>query len=160
MSLKTDYAASEWDVLLKAPMFAGWAVIAASPNGPIGMIKEAGAMGGVARDAVKQAPDNSLLKALVTDMGSFGEMMQRREKVEVDGIKARALDLCKQALAIVNAKGTPDEAKGYKQWLLSVGQKVAEASKEGGFLGFGGVQVSENEALVVKELAAAIGASA
>jgi len=38
-----------------------------------------------------------------------------------------------------------------------VSQKVAEAAKEGGFLGFGGTQVSEQEAATIKELSTALG---
>jgi hypothetical protein len=37
---------------------------------------------------------------------------------------------------------------------------VAEASKEGGFLGFGGVQVSEAEKATLAEIAAALGTRA
>jgi hypothetical protein len=37
---------------------------------------------------------------------------------------------------------------------------VAEASKEGGFLGFGGVQVSEAEKATLAEIATALGTSA
>jgi pimeloyl-ACP methyl ester carboxylesterase len=36
-------------------------------------------------------------------------------------------------------------AARYKAWLLQVADNVAEASKEGGFLGFGGVDVSDAE---------------
>ena len=32
-----------------------------------------------------------------------------------------------------------------KRWLLGIAQRTAEAAKEGGFLGFGGAQVSETE---------------
>jgi hypothetical protein len=38
-----------------------------------------------------------------------------------------------------------------------VAQKVSEAAKEGGFLGFGGTQVSEQEAATLKELSVALG---
>ena len=48
--------------------------------------------------------------------------------------------------ALIDKKAKPDEAQGFKQWLVAVTQKVAEAAKEGGFLGFGGTQVSEQEA--------------
>jgi hypothetical protein len=34
---------------------------------------------------------------------------------------------------------------------------VAEAAKEGGFLGFGGAQVSDKEAAAIKELSTALG---
>ena len=41
--------------------------------------------------------------------------------------------------------------------VVSVAQKVSEAAKEGGFLGFGGTQVSEQEAATIKELSTALG---
>ena len=55
---------------------------------------------------------------------------------------------------------SPAEADEYKQWLTSLAQKTAEASKEGGFLGIGGVQVSKEENAAVNELSTALGLSA
>ena len=57
-------------------------------------------------------------------------------------------------------KAKPDEAQGFNQWLVAVAQKVAEAAKEGGFLGFGGTQVSEQEAATIKDLSTTLGAKA
>jgi hypothetical protein len=48
----------------------------------------------------------------------------------------------------------------YKRWLLSLAQKTAEASKEGGFLGVGGTLVSDEETHAVDNLASALGMSA
>src|SRR4051812_35549895 len=39
----------------------------------------------------------------------------------------------------------PQEAMAFKRWLREVAQKAAEAANEGGFLGFGGVAVSDAE---------------
>ena len=47
------------------------------------------------------------------------------------------------ALSILGAKGTPEEVAAFRQWLYGIAEKVAKAAKEGGFLGFGGTQVSE-----------------
>ena len=61
--------------------------------------------------------------------------------------KARAA--CMQALkdldALLAGKTTPNEALGFKQWLQGISQSVAQASNEGGFLGFGGEKVSAAE---------------
>ena len=38
-----------------------------------------------------------------------------------------------------------DDAAGFKAWLRDISQRVAEASKEGSFLGVGGVQVGDAE---------------
>ena len=40
MSTKADYTKEEWDLLVKSPVMAAMAVIAASPSGPIGVVKE------------------------------------------------------------------------------------------------------------------------
>jgi hypothetical protein len=50
------------------------------------------------------------------------------------------------------------EAQAFKGWLVSIGQKVAEAAKEGGFLGFGGTRVSEQETSALKALSSVLGA--
>jgi hypothetical protein len=63
----------------------------------------------------------------------------------------------RQVAALIDKKAKPDEAQGFKQWLVAVTQKVAEAAKEGGFLGFGGTQVSEQEGATIKEVSAALG---
>ena len=44
--------------------------------------------------------------------------------------------------SILNAKA-PQDAAGFKAWLQTMSKNVAEASSEGGFLGIGGVQVSD-----------------
>jgi hypothetical protein len=41
--------------------------------------------------------------------------------------------------------------------LNGLASKVAEASKEGGFLGFGGVQVSDAEKAALAEISSALG---
>ena len=63
----------------------------------------------------------------------------------------------RQVAVLIDKKVKLDEAQGFKQWLVAVTQKVAEAAKEGGFLGFGGTQVSEQEAATIKELSTALG---
>jgi hypothetical protein len=39
----------------------------------------------------------------------------------------------------------PEDAPAFKAWLQAIAQRVAEAAKEGGFMGFGGVRVSDAE---------------
>ena len=36
MSTKADYTQEEWEMLVKSPLMAAMAVVAASPSGPIG----------------------------------------------------------------------------------------------------------------------------
>ncbi len=46
---------------------------------------------------------------------------------------------------------------GFKVWLQHVAQKSAEAGSEGGFLGFGGVAVSDAEKATLGEITEALG---
>jgi hypothetical protein len=61
--------------------------------------------------------------------------------------------------AIVSSKATAEESAAFRQWLLATAQAAADAAKEGGFLGFGAVQVSEGEQSMLDQLRAAIGAA-
>ena len=59
------------------------------------------------------------------------------------------------ALLATNADAS--EAAEYKAWVLSIGQAVANAAKEGGFLGFGGESVSDDEEEILARITAAVG---
>ena len=71
----------------------------------------------------------------------------------------RSLDNLREVSAILAAKA-PGDAPAFKAWLSSISQKVAEASSEGGFLGIGGVQVSDAEKATLGDIAKALGTSA
>ena len=43
-----------------------------------------------------------------------------------------------------------------RNWLQGISQHTAEAAKEGGFLGFGGVQVSDAEKATLGEISSAL----
>jgi hypothetical protein len=57
---------------------------------------------------------------------------------------------------VVDAKA-PDDSAAFKDWLRQISQHVAEAAKEGGFLGIGGVLVSDAEKATLAEISSALG---
>ena len=71
----------------------------------------------------------------------------------------RSLASLREVSKILDAKA-PDDAAGFKAWLRGISQKVAEASAEGGFLGVGGVQVSDAEKATLADISKALGTSA
>jgi hypothetical protein len=106
---------------------------------------------------------NETVKALVEDLKAQGfgarpELpdLPKRDLAEARKVMAEHID---QAAAAIAAK-SPEEAREFKQWLMAAANKVAEASKEGGFLGFGGTLVSEDEKKAIGELAARLGVQA
>jgi len=69
----------------------------------------------------------------------------------------RVLDTIPADVArLVDAKGGTD-AMGFKQFLGSVAQRTAEASKEGGLLGIGGTRVSDEETRTLGDVKGALG---
>jgi hypothetical protein len=70
-------------------------------------------------------------------------------------IKAKCIETLRQAGAVVDAKAAGDAA-AFKGWLRRISQHVAEASTEGGFLGIGGVPVSEAEKATLTEISSAL----
>ena len=160
MADKSNFTAEEWTALLKAPAMAGLAIIAADPSGPFGAIKESFATGKALAEVKVQGGANALIDAVVQDLAT----PEGREIAKPSGMlgssleeaQANALSVCRSAADIVTAKA-PAEAEAFKQWLFSISQRVAEASKEGGFLGFGGTLVSEQEQAALQAISGALG---
>ncbi|HET6927386.1 MAG TPA: hypothetical protein VFI48_11100 [Hyphomicrobiaceae bacterium] len=163
MASKASFTADEWNEVLGGVLMAGFAVTAADPSGLWGLLKETFASGRALMEAKSSPNASELSKAVVSDMeGSEGRsaaqefVKGRLRGAKHDEIKQRAIDSLRSAAAIVDQKA-PSEAAAYKAWLLLIAKNVAEASKEGGFLGFGGVAVSAAEKATLAEIAAALG---
>jgi hypothetical protein len=154
MATKADFTADEWNQIQRAPFMAGLAVVAASPSGlrcNEGIVRcweNAG-------EVKTQGTSNELIKGLVADIEAGAKDLNALAELKgktPDQVKSYAIESCGQVGLLVDKRAKPDEAQGFKQWLVSAALKVAEAAKEGGFLGFGGTRVSEQEAATIKEL--------
>ena len=67
-------------------------------------------------------------------------------------IKGDALAKTRQVIALLAQKATSQEVTEFKQWILAVSESVANAAKEGAFLGIGGERVSAAEKAVLSDL--------
>jgi hypothetical protein len=166
MANKTSFTPEEWKQLLESPMLASMAVTAAEPSGLWGMLKESIAAGGMLAKAKTDAGTNELVKAVVAEFESAEGRGAARDGLQarLSGskpaeVRDKAVAGLRQVAALVDAKA-PADASAFRSWLQSIAQQVAEASKEGGFLGFGGVQVSESEKATLAEISSALGARA
>ena len=70
--------------------------------------------------------------------------------------KEQLLGTIQDAVATVASRSTED-AIAYRRFLIEVATRVAEASKEGGFLGVGGTLVSAEEKAALGEVGMAAG---
>lgn len=66
-------------------------------------------------------------------------------------IPALALDRARAALAALRAK-SPGDVGAYQSFSKQLAERVAQAAKEGGFLGIGGERVSESEKKMLASL--------
>ncbi len=92
-------------------------------------------------------------KALRTKVQSH---LKAHEVDSKDELLSQVLNDCKTASEILQAKATPQEAEEYKKWTLNIAESVAKAAKEGGFLMFGGTQISDGEKKLFTEIAEAL----
>src|SRR5262245_34366043 len=142
MSTRTDYSDAEWKAIISAPVAAGLLITLSDASGPLGITKEAMAVGkAIADSASGEVPE--VVKAIAETAKAAGSRPELPDVPSGDRAKTKEalVGLIKSAVNAVQAK-SPAEAQGYKAWLASVATKVAQASKEGGFLGFGGTLVS------------------
>jgi hypothetical protein len=112
----------------------------ADRSGPIGAAKEISAAAGVIDDAKKHASPTSVLNlAFETELSTDELVKYAKSKSSTD-----AIAIVRQAIELVD-RNSPADGPNYRQLVADVATKVANASKEGGILGFGGTLVSEGE---------------
>jgi hypothetical protein len=164
MANKASFTAEEWNQVLGGVFMVGFAVTAADPSGLWGLLKETFASGRSLMEA--KSGTSELSKAIVADMetsdgrsAAQDYVKGRLQGAKREEIKQRAIEALRSAAAAVDQKA-PADAAGYKAWLLQIANNVAAASKEGGFLGFGGVEVSDAEKATLTEIASALGTRA
>ena len=140
MTTKADFNADEWERLAQAPAFAGLMVILGDRGGSF---RESIAIG-KAYAAARRDGGSELLEQVVASPPHVDQ-----KSITPDQLPERI----REAIRIVGEKATPEEAEEYRQFILRVADAVAHAHKEGGVLGIGGTEVSEQEQAVLDELA-------
>lgn len=158
MADKSSFTPEEWKVVLSSPMLAGLAVTLAEPSGIWGMLKESMASANAVVSAGKDAKASALMKAILADMETSDGRKIARDEITAGmkgktpaEIKEQVIARLTEAGRILDAKA-PNEAAAFKSWLKYVADQVAESASEGGVLGFGGTQVTDNEKATVAEV--------
>jgi hypothetical protein len=163
MATRTDFTDEEWARLERAPIVAGMAISLADPGGPIEAFKETSAS---LRTVIETARADGQDELVASVAASAAEKAQRRQNPLGD-FKPRGAQAGQEILTELSAvnrllteKATPDEAEAFRGWLLDSARRVAEAAKEGGFLGFKAERVSEGEQRMLEQLREVLSAPA
>jgi hypothetical protein len=144
MTGKADFQPEEWELVLEGPTFAG--TMAATAQGG-GTFRESFALAKAYTEARKQHGESQLLDEIATTKPKVERYHSTEEMHE------KGLPRLKQAVELVEQKGSAEELEAYRRFVLAVAQRVAEAHKEDG------QKVSPNEQAAIDEIAATIGAS-
>ena len=154
MTGKADFTEEEWAAIVRSPLVAGMGITLADPGGPIEVVKETGAVVKVVGATVQEGRGD-----LAGEVAQAVEEMAKRHENPVKGFKPDAglagkqiLDELGRVRGIVAAKAAPEETEAFSAWLLECAQRAAEAAKEGGFMGWHAVRVSEGEQKMLDEL--------
>jgi hypothetical protein len=165
MATKTNFTAEEWGRLLSSPMVVGIAITAADPSGVWGLLKESMSGGWAILEARQDGQANALVKDVAQEFttpegrtAARAALQARFTDVKMGALKDTAITELRAISGILDLK-SPKDAATFKTWLQQVAQKAAEAGTEGGFLGFGGVAVSQAEKATLSEISAALGHS-
>jgi hypothetical protein len=162
MARQDAFTTEEWTQLRLVPSLVASGTAAADPSGLFSLIKEGlGGAKGMA-EAFKANSGLELFSALAADRSMpampapqtlLGEGSREQQ---MQDLKAAVLERVRSAAALVAGKASAAEAEAYRTMLVSVAEQAANASKEGGFLGFGGVRVSDKERAFISEVKAAV----
>jgi hypothetical protein len=161
VSNKNDYSAEEWQLLLDVPMMVGAAVMVIGKSG-IGTIKESFTIAQQTLGAIKTYPDNELIQAVLAsrikdkEKSSIESFSNPMLKLPPGEFMDAVLEKCSAANKVLASQSNSAETGEYKDWIKEIADKVAHAASEGGILGFGGTQFSENEKLAINDIHAAL----
>ena len=156
--------------LTMLPSLIGSAVAFSSKSGAVGTVKEMMANAKAAVAGRTDYPDNELIKSLLPNLEDAGAAMEKAKEMRdeqvarlqsagvtsMEEMKAHTLAQAAEVKELLAGKVDDLEASQYKEWVLNVADSVAKAAKEGGFLGFGGEQVSEEETETIAEVKKAL----
>jgi hypothetical protein len=157
MTTKADFTDEEWARLERSPLVAGLAISLADPGGPIEAVKESVA----ALKTATEPPSGG--GELAEEVAKSVAEKAKNRKSPLGDFKPRGalageeiLEELRAVNALLNEKATPDEAAGFREWLLTAAKRSADAAKEGGFLGFKAERVSEGEQKMLDKLGEAL----
>ena len=144
MTTKAAFTPEEWTEVLEGPPSAGMIVITAAHGG---MFRETVAMSKAYVEARSQHGESELLDEIV----AANPKVDHTRYHSPEELRDSGLEHLRSAVALVQSKATPEELDGYRQFVLTLANRVAAAHREGG------QDVSPAEADAIAQITAALG---
>jgi hypothetical protein len=143
MTTKAAFNAEDWSVVTAAPALTGLLIVSAGRGGTI---RESVALSR-AYAAAREAQPGELVREVLESPAAVGPASGAPRRGE--DLERLVFDRLRAAIRILDLSATPEEVAEYKRFVYGVAEAVANAHKEGGFLGVGGTRVSEREQAVL-----------
>jgi len=151
MTTRAEFNAEEWDVITDGPAIAGMITVTAEGGGTI---RESITMGKV----YNQAREAHLGPQLILELLETNPAIGQDEFSSVESLRVEGLQKLAEAIRLLEEKAEPDEVDAYRGFVMGIAERVAHAHKTGGFLGFGGHEVSDKERAALEDIRVTIGA--
>jgi hypothetical protein len=151
MTTKAEFNAEEWEKVVEGPPIAGMIVVAAEHGGTLRESLQIGR-------AYQEARQAHMGPELVEELLSSPPEVDPQRYSDAADLRFKGLQQLRDAIAVLEGRVTDDEIDSYRGFVLGIAERVAHAHKTGGFLGFGGHDVSENERVALEDIREAIGA--
>jgi hypothetical protein len=125
MTTKAAFTEEEWTLILEGPAGAGFTVIMAQRGGTF---RETMSMAKAYAEAQRQPGGSELIDEIVAQKPKA----DRSHKHSYEELRDHTLEQLRAAVALLEAKATPEEVADYKKFVVSVATHAAEAHKEKG----------------------------
>jgi hypothetical protein len=146
MTSSSDFSEQEWETISEGPTSAGL-IVATTERG--GTFREAFAMAKVYAEARRQHGESELLD----ELAAHRPETDRHLGSSPEEVREHGLQRIRDAVALLSAKASPAELGEYRQFVVAVAKRVAEAKKEHG----GDGAVSDAESAAIADIEAAAG---
>jgi len=148
---RTDFSDDEWAALRRA-MIGAAVIVSMAEGGKSDMISEMLAVSEHLLGARRE--HRSQLVRELADITRFNSGFQTGMTAEQ--FEGPALEAIRSATALVAARA-PAEAPAFRSFLVALAETAANAHKEGGVMGMGGIRVSPAEASAITRVKKALG---
>ena len=160
MSTRADFSAGEWLLLGDAPLAAAAAVALADPGAGE---EETAALLEAWRAASDLFAGYPLLVELISDL----DPQEREEREMARGgrpprrpragtVLDEAQELCRQVVALLSQRASPEELAAYQQFVVGLTEAVAQAGHSGGLLGLGAAPITLEEHRALRAIRVAL----
>lgn len=152
MTNQFDFSNDDWELMARTPLLVGMAVAKAEDSGFLGSIRETRSLLATIAEGSDHNPARTLIdQASVVDTEAD---FAAYKALSAEALAVDAEEACRLLARILADSAKPEEAEGFKRWVLEVARSVAVAAKEHG------TRVSPGEVAIIDSVATALGLEA